>query len=92
MRGMAENKGSKAGLMSMTTSVIASALAPWAGMAARNSVTACALRPFDHEQKVMALRVEHNGHIAMPFAGACFVNHKLSRSRTKLLDKQLHQP
>ena len=31
--------------MSMTTSVIASALAPWAGMATRNSLTACALRP-----------------------------------------------
>ena len=35
--------------------------------------------PFDHEQKLMALGVEHDGHIAMPFAGAGFVNHKTAQ-------------
>ena len=32
--------------------------------------------PFDYEQKVISLLVEHDCHIAMPFARAGFVNHQ----------------
>ena len=46
--------------------------------------------PFDHKQKVMALRVEHDGHIAMPFAGACFVNHKTAHLAPVLGHMGLH--
>ena len=31
--------------------------------------------PFDHEQKVMALGIEHDSDVAMPLPCACLVNH-----------------